>query len=114
MANINDHEIFIPKENGNDKAEKPIKFHIRFLTASEQSEMEYFQYVSVSGKSRPRVNMKLDSNYIFMRGVESIEGWSGGTTAEEFANARGPSWMGRMFMEVAKHIYDAMEIDEKN
>lgn len=114
MANINEHEKFIPVTNGNDKKEKPIIFNIRFLTASEQSEMEYFQFTQVQGKSNPRVGVKIDSNYIFMRGVESIDNWEGGNTAESFANARGPAWMGKMLVEVAKHIYESMEIDEKN
>jgi len=114
MANVNFSEVFIPVAHGNDKAEKPIRFHIRFLTAAEQSEMEYMQFVSVEGKAKPRVNVRIDSAFIFLRGVESIEGWDGGTSADEFANARGPAWMGEMVREVALHIKQAMEIDEKN
>jgi len=116
--NINEREIFIPVTNGNDKAEKPIKFHLRFLTASEQSEMEYFQYVGSSGKSVPKVRVKVDSSYIFEHGVDKIENLTIGEneidTAGKYMAIRGPKWLSDMLIEVALHLKNAMEIDRPN
>jgi hypothetical protein len=109
-VNVNDNTIFIPEANGNRDKENPITFHIQFLTSAEQSEMEFFQF-SGDGK---RVKIKTDSTYIFPRAVTSIDNWKGGKTAEDFLRARGPSWMGKMVVEVAKFVYESMEIDEKN
>jgi|WetSurMetagenome_2_1015567.scaffolds.fasta_scaffold111504_2 hypothetical protein len=112
-VNINDKTIFIPKTNGNDKLEKPITFHVQFLTAAEQAEMEYFQYSAVKG-SDSKVNIRVDNRYIFLRGVTLIDNWDGGTKPEEFINARGKNWYGKMLVEVSAFIYESMGIDEKN
>lgn len=109
-TNVNDKTIFIPETNGNKLKEKPIAFHIQFLTAAEQAEMEYFQFT----KDGKKLIVKIDSNYIFPRAVVGIDNWDGGITAEAFLNARGPAWMGKMIVDVAKFVYESMEIDEKN
>jgi len=115
--NIADKEKYIPTTNGNDKSDSPIIFNLRFLTCEEQTEMEYFQYSFGSGKAGP-VKVKIDNKYIFARSVESIENLKAGDkvidTAERFMSLRGPKWMADMITEVALHIKNAMEIDEKN
>ena len=113
--NISEREKFIPKANGNDKADSPIIFNLRFLTVEEQTEMEYFQYTVGSGKN---IRVKVDNKYIFSRGVESIENltvdWKPIISAEQFLAIRGPKWLSEMIGEVALHLKSAMEIDEKN
>jgi hypothetical protein len=112
-VNINDKTIFIPPTNGNDKLDKPITFHVQFLTAAEQAEMEYFQYSAKKG-TEGKVDIRVDNKYLFLCGVTQIDNWPGGTTAEAFAKARGPTWMGKMLVDVASFIYESMKVDEKN
>lgn len=113
--NISDKERFIPKANGNDKAEKPIIFNLRFLTVEEQTEMEYFQYSVASNKS---IRVKIDNKYIFAHGVESIENLTVDNkliiSADQFLAIRGPKWLSEIIGEVALHLKNSMEIDEKN
>ena len=116
--NICDRETYIPPVNGNEKADEPVKFNLRFLTVEEQTEMEYFIYSQSGTKSSPSVRARFDAKYIFSRGVESIEGLKVGdkpiTTADELLAIRGPKWMGEMVKDVALHLRNVMEIDEKN
>ena len=118
VISIAEKEVYIPKTNGNDKADEPIVFNLRFLTVEEQTEMEYFQYSQSGTKSSPSLRVKTDNKYIFSRGVESIEGLKVGLkdidTAEKFLAVRGPKWMGEMVSEVSLHHNNSMEIDEKN
>jgi len=114
MTNVNDNEIFIPTTHGNAEIENPIKFHIRFLTAAEQSEMQFLEFSYSESKGKVKSIARFDFNYIFKRGVTEIENCKYGKTAEEFMSARGPGWLGEMLKEVSMHIRDVMEIDEKN
>ena len=116
--NINDREIFIPVTNGNDQAKEPIRFHLRFLTAGEQSQLDYFEFSAVKGKGEPRVRVKADNNFIFEHGVEKIENLNVNKeeidTAEKYLSTRGPKWMSDMLLEVALHLKMSMEIDRPN
>ena len=116
--NINDREVFVPTTNGNDKSDKPITFHLRFLTAGEQSEIEYMEYVSLSGKVNPRVKVRFNHRDYFRLGVERIENLDlkgeAIDTADKFLDIRGPKWMSDMVIEVALHLKNAMDVDSKN
>jgi len=116
--NIADREVYIPTANDNSKSDKPITFHLRFLTSEEQVEMEYMEFSQVGRKDSNRFRVKVDNKYIFSRGVESIDNLSVSdkpiTTAEQFLAIRGPKWLAEMIAEVGIHLKNAMEIDEKN
>lgn len=116
--NINSTEVFIPETNGNDKAESPITFKLQFLTAEDQSEIEYFEYVHVGNGKNPRMKVKVNNPEIFRRGVVSIDNFSVNgekvDTAEKFMAIRGPKWISDMILEVSVHLKKAMEIDSKN
>jgi hypothetical protein len=118
MLNTNANEVFIPEENGNAKAESPIKFYLQFLTIDEQAELEYYEYTHIGSGKNPRVKIKINSAEYFRRGVTKIEGYPDATTAAEWLALRGPTWMARMMSEVALHIKNMMdgvgEPDEKN
>ena len=118
VINIANNEKYIPTAGGNDKDKSPIVFNLRFLTSEEQTEMEYMQFSQVGGKDANRYRVIVDHKYIFTRGVESIENCMVGDkvidTPEKFLSIRGPKLMSEMVKEVALHLYNAMEIDEKN
>lgn len=116
--NINSHSTFIPVANGNDKASEPISFRLQFLTAEDQSEIEYLEYVSVTGSKNPKIKIKVNNVEVFKRGVVGIDNLSVNgekiDTAEKFLALRGPKWISEMVTEVGAHLKNAMDIDAKN
>jgi hypothetical protein len=114
--NINDGERYVPSIFGNDKDDKPMAFNIRFLTVRDQDEIEYYEVVSV--KSANRLNMKTNFQEAFKRGVSSIENCTVNgkaiTTAEDFLSVRGSKKFATIMQDVAMHIKEASEVDEKN
>jgi hypothetical protein len=67
-------ETYIPKWNGNDADDKPITFHLHYLTPDEREQVQgYF----VSSKATKKgVTVKTDMKEAFMLGVEKIDNLS--------------------------------------
>lgn len=63
MIEIRRKEIFIPEVDGNEKTEKPVKFHLRYLTS-----YEYYAALSkIDGK------LKQDTSELILKSVTKIE-----------------------------------------
>lgn len=117
MIRIATGERFVPKWNGNDKAEKPIVFQIHYLTADEREQVNVI-YVPVK-TNRRGVSLKTDLKDAFLLGVKSIDNLTVEVdgkafevkTAEDFFKYPMPE---ELYQEVAVHIKDTSGIDIKN
>jgi hypothetical protein len=64
---------FIPKWNDNQKDGKPIKFKLKYLSASEKDECIEMDYVIMNGESKPRVKTNKDKYLIYsLVGIENL------------------------------------------
>lgn len=114
-VNITEGERFIPELYGNEKASEPVAFNLKYLTVTEQDEMEYWEVISSKGS---KVTMKTHWPDVFRRGVTSVENLKVNgkeiKTAEEFLAIRGSTKMKDFMLAVGMKIKSAAEVDEKN
>ena len=117
MIRIATGEKFIPKWNGNDNAEKPIVFNVKYLTPDEREQVNIIYVPYKSGKRG--VSLKTDLREAFLCGVKSIENLTVEIdgkeveikTAEEFLKYPMPE---ELYQEVAVRIKETSGIDIKN
>jgi len=110
-------ETYIPKWNGNDKAEAPVRFKLHYLTPDEREQCDTI-YVPV-GESRRGVKVKTDYRQAFMLGVEAIENLTieidGADveikTAADFLKYAMPQ---ELYLEVALRVKETSGVELKN
>jgi hypothetical protein len=107
-------EKFIPKWNGNETSDKPITFHLKYLTPDEREQV--LGYFVSSKASKKGVTVKTDMREAFMLGVEKIDNLSividgvekAIATAEDFLKHALPY---ELYIEVATRVKDTSGID---
>ena len=116
ICKLTTSEIFIPLSYGNATDPKPVRFHIKYLSVAEKTELGAW-YVP-SKITKRGVTMQFQGNEAFTKSVTLIDNLTveidgvdkSITTAEEFASLIG---FEDMYSEVILRIQKSSEIEKK-